>query len=327
MKETHKKICGFLGLAVVASMTVVATQIPEAHAATSTVTDIISVRVVNPVPDITIDGIINNEVDFAPEKTFSVDYDNVTSVTVTLEYTDTEGNVHNYVIDTISGIDYGSGTKSYTINALDYIPASSTGDGYGTYSITVRGEGHEGAFDSETSTFKYLPLYGEVTEENEKYYLDIESNNGDPSVTPETESVKAVVKIYNKDTGEEVPFSPIEVGLPTERIELPFEEYGLPEGTYVVEISAVNANGDTLGAPYKIEVVYSQGGTTPDSDGGGTGTIVPVPDTGGMFQGGISKTDYIITGLIVLAIVGIAGAVYIMKHDKKKATVKIRRRK
>ena len=331
MKETHKTMYGFLGLGLVAAMTFCAAVMPspEAQAAQSTVTDIINVRVVNAVPDVVIDGIINDEVKFGPITNFTVEYHNVGDVQVTLTYTDLDGNESHYTIDHII-TDYADGSKDYTINALDYISASSTGDGFGSYSISVRGEGHEGTWDSEVVTFKYLPITADATEgEDGNVEINIESNTDEPTVPPEDRAVKAKIRVFNKATGEEAPFSPVTVDLPaTGPIVLPFGENNMPSGEYLIEVTPYNANGGEVGRPYSFTIYYDNGGVTPEPGGGGSGTIIPVPDTGGFFQGGnISGSDYIITGLIVLAIVGIGGAVYIVKHDKKKAAVKIRRRK
>lgn len=332
MKETHKKLYGFLGLGLVAAMTFCAAVMPspEAQAAQSTVTDVIQVRVVNAVPDVVIDGIVNDEVTFAPVTNFSVEYYNVGTVQVLLTYTDLDGNENQYVIDSLSP-DYADGSKNYTINALDYIGVSATGDGFGSYTITVRGEGHEGAWDSEVVTFKYLPINASATEGDDKNVeLDIDTNANEPTVPPEDRAVKAIIKVTNKGTGEEAPFSPITVDLPlTGPVVLPFGDYDMPTGDYLIEVTPYNANNEQVGRPFSFTIHYDDGKVTPVPEpGGGSGTIVPVPDTGGLFQGGnISSSDYIITGLIVLAIVGIGGAAYIIRHDKKKAAVKVRRRK
>ena len=190
--------------------------------------------------------------------------------------------------------------KDIDINTSDY--------GYGGYVVSVRGEGVEGAWDGDAVTFYYYPAYAELVKEDGKYYLDLYYNGDDGSTDPEDtgEVASITVRIYDAD-GNEVPFSPITVTPFTTRVELPFEEYGLDEGEYTIEVYAYNRDGTLLSAPYTFVVNFE------------IEDEVAVPDTGGLFQGtNISKTDYLITGLVAFGLIAIAGVMFIVRSDRKK---------
>ena len=119
MKRAQKNFLGLLGLSVVATMTMVAANIPSPGAsATSTLTDTIEVRVVGSVPDVEIIGIKNGAVYTNPERRFQVSYENVETVVVTLTHTDLDGNSNSYVIDELTP-DYEYGVEDYTIRLVD----------------------------------------------------------------------------------------------------------------------------------------------------------------------------------------------------------------
>ena len=119
MKKAKKQCLGFFGLSLVVAMTMVAASLPTpgASATSSTITDTITVRVVGSVPDINIRGITNDAIYVTPERNFSVDYENVETMVVSLEYTDLEGNVTTTVLDE-STPDYNAGTETYRIRLI-----------------------------------------------------------------------------------------------------------------------------------------------------------------------------------------------------------------
>ena len=188
--------------------------------------------------------------------------------------------------------------------------------GYGKYVVTARGDALDGVFDEDLVVFYYLPAYAEVTEENGNYYLDVQYDADDGSEDPETTGLvaKVGVNIYGED-GKEVPFSPITITPPTTRVELPFTEYGLESGTYKIVVKAYDRYGNQLGNDYVFTVTYDSGET-------------PVPNTGSLTGDmNISKTDYLITGLIIFGLVAIAGVLFIIRSDKSKTNAKSRNRK
>lgn len=100
MSKTKKRILGFLGLSFVLAATVFAATLPSPDAsATSSLSDTLVVRVVGAVPDVKITGIVNGKVYANPNRPFSVSYENVNHLTVTLDYTDLEGNVITKLLD------------------------------------------------------------------------------------------------------------------------------------------------------------------------------------------------------------------------------------
>ena len=116
MKKTRKKVLGFLGLSVVVVMLGIALAIPNQRAtATSTVTDTIQVRVVGSVPAVSISGIVDNAVYVNPERPFQVSYENVNTVTVSLKYTDLDGNTTDKILDEFVA-DYEPGIEDYVID-------------------------------------------------------------------------------------------------------------------------------------------------------------------------------------------------------------------
>lgn len=119
MKKAKKQCLGFFGLSLVVAMTMIAASLPTpgASATSSTITDTITVRVVGSVPDINIRGITNDAIYVTPERNFSVDYENVETMVVSLEYTDLEGNVTTTVLDE-STPDYNAGTETYRIRLI-----------------------------------------------------------------------------------------------------------------------------------------------------------------------------------------------------------------
>lgn len=115
MKKTRKDLLGLIGLFVVAVMTMVAASMPGPGAsAATTVTDVIEVRVIGMTPDITIGGIINGATYTGQERPFAVSYENVETATITLTYTDANGNTKSAVIDELAP-DYKYGTEEYVI--------------------------------------------------------------------------------------------------------------------------------------------------------------------------------------------------------------------
>lgn len=333
MKKTHKKILGLVSLVFVVAMTIVAALLPapETQAANTSVTDTISVRVVGSVPNVGISGITNDSIFTSPSHSVTVEYENVEYLSVILKYTDADGVVHDIPLlqDGDDFVDYNTGEVTFNFNLLtgEYSYINKDGDevvaslgvfGYGEYELDVIGQGWEGGTDGEYRTFSFYPVYGEVdreeTPKSYQYYLDLHYDTYKEDGTGgEVNSLR--VKVYDADKNE-VVFSPIIVNAPTDRIELPFADYGLAEGIYTIKIYAYNQFGNLLYAkPYELTVDYVI-------------KRLPTPNTGSFFQDlNISKTDYVVTGLIVFGIVAVAGVMVITKRDKKKSSLKSKRRK
>ena len=120
MKRTRKKIFGFLGLLAVVAVTFFAATlpVPETSAATTTsVTDQITVRVVDGRPGVKITNIVNGEVTTIPEQTFSVQFSAIGILTVELTHTDMDGvTTHSEVIT--HDTDYNPGQLDFDVNII-----------------------------------------------------------------------------------------------------------------------------------------------------------------------------------------------------------------
>lgn len=193
--------------------------------------------------------------------------------------------------------------KNIDIKVSDY--------GYGEYLVKAVAIGYNDVTDEDYVTFYYLPVVGEATENSSIGGYDVDLQYSADDGTVDTGEVsKIIVNVYDSNGNLIEGLSPVEVLPPTTHIELPFEKYNLPTGTYTISISAYNIDGEELYKPYEIEVYYQA-------------PALPVPNTGGIFQDlNISRTDYLITGLIIFGIVAVAGVTFIIRNDKKKVTGK-----
>lgn len=302
MRKTHKKALGFLGLVFVAAITIFATTLPSpsASATTTSVTDTIQVRVVGSVPSVEILGIDNGEETLLSTQDFSVRYENSDVVTISLSYTDMDGVVHEFPIDTIDA-DYNAGEVNFSIQASDY--------GYGNFVINIKGTGANGVYDEDQIIFHYLPLTADAAwdEGDGGYNVEMDYNAEDGSTGDTGDVASIVVNVYDEN-GNPVKIDgfPLTITPPDKDFFVPFEDADLPSGKYTIEISSYDGNGGLLYNPYIIVVDYK----APET--------IPSPNTGGLFQNlNISKTDYLVTGLIIFTIVGVGGAAFINKRGRK----------
>lgn len=321
MKKHTKKLLGFFGLLVVGAVTTFAAFLPapDTNAATSaSFTDTVSVRVVGNAPDATITGITNQHIYILPEVTFSVDYNDIAEAKVILQRLNADGSVaEEWVIVDDDTLDYQPGTLgpiAINLDAEDDAIDPETGEpvkvkrygGYGDFVLSVDGIRYDGVVDTDKVAFSYYPAYGEVNRvgDTDNYELDLTYAPDDGTGTSEGKVATITVRVYDEN-GNEVPFSPIYVTAPTDKVSLPFGDYGLPDGKYTIKIFSYDRDGNQLSDPYVFTFEY-------------TATPIPVPDTGGLFQNlNIAKSDYLITGLVVFGIVAVAGVAYMMRRNKR----------
>ena len=310
MKAKHKKVLGILGLVLVVATTIFAATIPSpgASAATS-VTDHLLVRVTSVVPNIEITDINDGETTTTSDQPFTVDYENVTNITVTLEYTDENGETQTVVLD-----DFAPGEQA---GSKDYNLGPQLGSlGYGRYKIIVRGTGNDGVHDDKTIEFSYLPVVAEVTQDEETGNVEVDLDYAPDDGTPGGGDVASIeINVYDEDGNLVEELSPITVIAPENKVELPFADFGLPSGEYTIAVTAYDAEGNKLFEDYSLKIRY---------DAGEEDIVVPsTADTGGLFQNlNISKSDYLITGLIIFAMVAISGAIIIAKSGKRKVATR-----
>lgn len=297
MKKTKKRILGLLGLILVAAMTTIAILLPEPNVSAtdmSSATDVILVRVVGDVPDVQITSPANEATFITPEQSLAFNYENVSDVTVEVDYTNKDDITTSYTIDNFDA-DYNPGDKTYNINLL--------GDnyGYGDYLIRVTGDGYNiESVAEDLVEFHFIPVYGEVEDEaDDSIYLNLYYDT-------ENENISTIgINIYDEDGNLVEKISSIVVQSPDTKVELPFSKNNLPTGNYSIEIIAYNGSGEELYLPYYADVYYEA-------------ELVPVPDTGMMFMGlSVSKADFLIAGVIIFMLVAIFGIVFVAKGRKR----------
>lgn len=308
MKKTKKRVLGLLGLALVIITTIFAAFLPNPEASAeggiTSVTDTISVRVVGSVPDILNIKPVSGSVFIYPDQDLSFDYENVEYLTITIYYTDKDDVEHVIPLlekdDPESFVNYIPGTYSTSLDLLaeDY--------GYGEYRVEIVGIGFNDIKDFETIEFAFYPVVGEANEaEDGKVYLDLQCDT-------ENENINTIgINIYDENGNLVNTLSPITVNSPDMRVELPFAENNLPTGNYRIEITAYNAEGEALYKPYITYYYYE---------------MIPVPNTGTLFSNlNISRTDYLVTGLIIFFVAAILGLVFITKGKNSKSRLNRKR--
>ena len=309
MKKTKKRVLGLLGLALVIITTIFAAFLPNPEASAeggiTSVTDTISVRVVGSVPDILNIKPVSGSVFIYPDQDLSFDYENVEYLTVTIYYTDKDDVEHVIPLlekdDPESFVNYIPGTYSTSLDLLaeDY--------GYGEYRVEIVGIGFNDIKDFETIEFAFYPVVGEANEaEDGKVYLDLQYDT-------ENENINTIgINIYDENGNLVNTLSPITVNSPDMRVELPFAENNLPTGNYRIEITAYNAEGEALYKPYITYYYYE---------------MIPVPNTGTLFSNlNISRTDYLVTGLMIFFVAAILGIVLVTKGKNSKSRLNRKRR-
>ena len=333
MKKTQKRVVGFCGLAAVVATTVFAATLPgpDASAATqSGFTDTLNVRVIGEKPLINVTSPTPGKTVVSPVQRVTFTYEGVDNITVKITYTDPDGVTQVIPYGSVIQPDYAPGSFD------DVIDLSGMGYGYGDYVITVEGYGPDGVPSSDSVSFSYYPVN-----------VDIETTPGTPGSDDggdgtggggsdgggtdgggtdgtggasggdytlnfeyDTESgmavpIGATVLINNNDDGRLVKEMSVEP-FPTDTYRLVFANYGLPSGTYKITVRVAYSYKDkTYYVDYTYIVTYKA-------------ASMAVPDTGGILGNlNISKSDYLVTGLIVFGIVGVAGFVSVARRGKK----------
>ena len=305
MKKTQKKILGFLGLGLVVAVTAIAAALPMPGAsATTNVTDTISVRVVGEVAAVRITAPKSETVFIEPDQSIGINYENASEVKVALKYTDGKGVVKNYTLDEFDA-DYYYGEKTYN---LDLAGAEY---GYGEYVVTVSGKALDGVVAENTIKFYYHPVDIEINGDNSDP-SDPGDDDGEGNVKGElgfdSNTAWVEINVYEDQggTGLVECLSPTIVKAPSKDFSLPFSKCNMEEGYYWLSFTAYNVDGEELYTIWK-QIYYRKPIETPKA-----------ADTGGLFQGlNISKADYLTTGLIVFGIVGVGGAIFISKRNRK----------
>ena len=318
MKKAQKNVLGAFGLVLVAATTAFAAfmPMPDASAVDST-TDTLTLKVVGETPDINVTGITSGSTVVTPSHDIDIAYQNIGRLKVKIKYTNEAGQTYTYTLvdDAISGesgdktMNFNFATGQYTYDGNTY---TFPEHGYGNYVLTVTGEGHDGGIDEQNIAFSYKLIDVNVTEKEETgeviVDLDYDTSGGSGE---EVETI--TVNVYDENGNLVTPLSPVTVNSPTDQIILPFGDHDLPSGNYTVEVITRDKDGNVLYKSYS-SIAYKAPNKDDDIVVPSTGT----PDTGGLFGNlNISKSDYLITGLIIFFIVGVGGAAFIVRRHKK----------
>lgn len=305
MKKTQKTIFKLFGLSAVVAMTSVALLIPSpgASAATSSVTDTITIRVLDGVPATRINSPFSGEAITALDQPIDLTYVNMDNYTISITFIDKDGAEYTEVIETKEGID-GSGDARYDFRQFgeEY--------GYGKYVITVTGTGIDQSTVEDSIEFEYVAVLPTVNEntDNGNPIVDLDYVTDDDGLDEEDVVDHIVIEVLDPD-GNPIPgLSPITIKAPVKEIEIPFDQYDLPNGDYTLVVTPYNVNDEELYRQFTLIVHYQ----------GEESMVVPsTADTGGLFKNlNIADSDYLITGLGIFLIVGIGSIIYINKRGK-----------
>ena len=326
MKKTHKKIFGLFGLVLVIAVTIFAAFLPTPKTkAIEPMVDNLSLRVVGSAPLINITGIVSGDDVVSASQGINITYENIDELTAKLKYTDEDGNVYekNLIdgaptgyIAGVSNISVNLQTGEYSYDYQYYDPStgetktatgsdSLTNQGFGEYVITVSGKDLGGIVTERSISFSYVPVVVSAAQDGDNVNVNLDY---DKDATGDAQIGSIVINVYYDETGKLMEPFPITIYPPSDNYTFNPKDYGFASGTYTIEAQAYDTNGAKMYKPYFTTFYYQAGGVT------------PTPNTGGVMGNlNISKTDYIITGLVIFSIVGISGAVFISRHDKKAA--------
>ena len=230
-------------------------------------------------------------------------YSNMDKYTISITFIDDEGIEHTEILDDVENID-GSGNATYDFRHFGEIY------GYGKYIITVTGTGIDQSSVQDTIEFEYVAVLPEtgVNPDNSNPTLDLDYITDDPGLS-EDDIVDHITIDILDGNGNPIPgLSPVTVKPPLKDIEIPFDQYDLPNGDYTLVITPYNAADEALFKQFTILIHY--GGEEP--------IVVPsTADTGGLFKNlNIASSDYLITGLGIFLIVGFSAIVFLGKKGR-----------
>ena len=322
MKGKKKHILGLLGLFLVAAITAFAVMMPQQGTSATlppqSITDEVSVRVVGSKPMVRFTSPANDTRFTQPNQTLTFDYENVTDATVTIEYTDANGNSRTYNLEPVEGADYAPGTKTYQLN-LD--GDQNYNFGYGDYKVTVKGSGYgNDNITEDVIVFHYSRFNGSIqgtgSDSGTGDRLDSPLTGGliiDPGVDPNDSTIGHVGICVRHSNGTPVKgMCPINIEAPFDALPLEFDE--MPTDRYTVEFQAYDKDGNPIGAPQIYRFYYKIDESK----------IAATPDTGAAFGSlNISRQDYLLTGLIVFVAAAVLGIVFVVR---RKETAKRKKR-
>lgn len=322
MKHRKKQLLGIFGLLAVAAMTAIASLIPAGSAAAIDGPETtIQVQVVvgepddpnNPgggpssnIPMIDIQTPADGSTITSDTVNVSARYRNVKDVKYYLRYTDKDG--HEQTIEVASfETDGASGTNEFQLDLTPYKSALGDVD----FQLIAKATSENGVSYEDVVRFSYRGVYVEMSGETAK--------NDDPivDVSFNKDVAKITMQVYDKDgnpvfvnaNGEEEPLvfdaSDLDYDKLYKQVILPMEKYGAKPGDYQLMTLAYNAAGEM------ISMNLTNFRYRPD--------WIKNPNTGSVFADtNISRTDYLLTGLIIFgAVAGFAGFLVLRKKNNR----------
>lgn len=299
MEKTRKRILGFICLVATIIVTIIAANIPSANTSAAGTNTSITLRVVGPIPDVSI----TDSPESIIESTIPIVIDPAQSITFTCENVDP---VNAGIIYTPFGDD-GTGVIAEQIftSLENYLPCEHILPldldeyGYGNFIITVQGDGDAG-FDEDSVTFDYSALVIDAEQENPGENPIVQLYYDDEVVD------KIILTVYDKD-GNIVPgLEAIEVESGTHEVELPFLENDVEGGNYIVKATPYDEDGNIVPNKAQDDLLY----IAPDLE---------IPNTGGpLGMLNLSRTDYLATGVIVFVSAAAFGLFFLKKSKKNR---------
>lgn len=304
MQKTKKHFLGMVGLALVALLTLVAYGLPspEASAAEEGNVDV-QVVVGEPNMNNRINAPRDGDIVVKPDLEISSSYSQASKIEYFLTYSNADGQEVRVPVGSFTPTE-NSGVNTFTVNLDGY-------GGFNNYRLTSVAYGNNGAQREDTVAFAYRAI--------NVYYNGL-NDNEDPQLKAEVnEKVdKIQVQVYDKDNnpvfvdenGVEHPIIVDKSAIDPETgellIDLPFKEYGVPEGDYRAVVVTYDEN-DVILSIDTVPFTYKLRGSTPE-----------VPNTGSMLENlNISRLDYLLTGLIAFG--AVAGfAIYLICRKNRR---------
>ncbi len=299
MRNTTKKLLGFIGLALVVLLTIVAIFMPTegVYAEETPIgTDTITVIVYGQYPAVKIDDPTTDYFTVSPDLTVTFTYENASYVDFTLSYIDENGETVEKTLprftpdlaDLDPTFQYDSGTKTITVSLRDY------GLDYNHYILSAVSGSVIGESTGDSIEFDYVPAILAQTGADE--------NTNDPVVEVNYDDGVSRVEIMPVDSeGNPLFDEPIIVEVePDENgnypsgsqiITLPYTENGLETNDYNVIITAYNGENEELATTRDTYPTDYEQPSAPEA-----------PNTGA-FLGklNIAESDYILTIALVFA--------------------------
>lgn len=304
MQKTKKHFLGMVGLALVALLTLVAYGLPspEASAAEEGNVDV-QVVVGEPNMNNRINAPRDGDIVVKPDLEISSSYSQASKIEYFLTYSNADGQEVRVPVGSFTPTE-NSGVNTFTVNLDGY-------GGFNNYRLTSVAYGNNGAQREDTVAFAYRAI--------NVYYNGL-NDNEDPQLKAEVnEKVdKIQIQVYDKDNnpvfvdknGVEHPIIVDKSAIDPETgellIDLPFKEYGVPEGDYRAVVVTYDEN-DVILSIDTVPFTYKLRGNTPE-----------VPNTGSMLENlNISRLDYLLTGLIAFG--AVAGfAIYLICRKNRR---------